>query len=119
MKRTIPSAVMAIILAGPGTMSGTVVLDLPRWPESRRLLQVNRVDRVSTNADWIRIEGPARNLPVPARVAPALTPIDAPAPANDVGLPASEPSAIASASRVEVRRPTLDPRSVGKRNRPG
>ena len=119
MKRTTVNVLLTTILAVPSTMIGAVPLDLPLLHEFRKLVNVNRVDRVSTNADWIRIEGSMRDLPAPATLAPALTPIDVPAPANDFSPPASEPAAIASSSRVELRRPTLDPRSVGKRNRLG
>ena len=118
MKRTTASPLMAAILAAPGTMSGAVSLGLPPLPDSRKLIQVNRVDRVSTNADWIRIEWPTGSLSAPATLTAALAPIDAPAPANDFSPPASEPAAIASSSRVGLHQPTLDPRSIGKRNRP-
>jgi len=86
--------------------------------EFRKLVNVNRVDRVSTNADWIRIEWPKGIISTPTTLAPALKPIDVPAPANDFSPPALAPAAIASSSRVELRRPMLDPQTVGKRNRP-
>ena len=117
MKRTTVNVLLTTILAVPSTMIGSVPLDLPPLHEFRKLVNVNRVDRVSTNADWIRSEWSMRDLPAPATLAPALTPTDVPAPANDFSPPASEPAAIASSSRVELRRPTLDPRSVGKHNR--
>ena len=119
MKRTTVSSLMAAILAVPGTMSGAVFLDLPPLHDFRKLVNINRVDRVSTNADWIRIEWSMRDLPAPATLAPALTPIDVAAPANDFSPPASEPAAFASSSRVDLRRPALDPRTIGKRNRLG
>jgi hypothetical protein len=119
MKRTTASPLMAAILAVPGTMIWAVPFDLPPLYDFRKLVNVNRVDRVSTNADWIRIEWSMRDLPAPATLAPALTPIDVPAPANDFSPPASEPATMASSSRIKLRRLTFDPRSVAKRNRPG
>jgi len=118
MKRTTVNVLLTTILAVPSTMIGAVPLDLPLLHEFRKLVNVNRVDRVSTNADWIRIEWPMRDLPAPATLASALTPIDVPAPANDFSPTESEPAAIAFSSRVEPRRPKFDPRSVGKHNRP-
>ena len=118
MKRTTVNVLLTTILAVPSTMIGAVPLDLPPLHEFRKLVNVNRVDRVSTNADWIRIEWSLRDLPTPATLAPALTPIDVPAPANDFSPPALAPAAIASSSRVDLRRPMLDPQTVGKRNRP-
>ena len=109
---------IAATLAFPEPIIAAGTAHLSPWPESRKLVHVNRVDRVSTNADWIRIEWPTESLSTPAILAAALTPIDAPAPADDFSPSASEPAAIATSTRVEPRRPTLDPRSLVKRNRP-
>ena len=113
---TITSIAATFALPGPSMAAETI--HFSPWPESRKLVHVNRVDRISTNADWIRIEWPTENLSTPAMLAPTLTPIDASAPADDFSPPASEPAAIAASTRVEPRRPTLDPRSLVKRNRP-
>jgi hypothetical protein len=113
---TITSIAATFALPGPSIAAETI--HFSPWPESRKLVHVNRVDRVSTNADWIRIEWPTESLSTPAILAAALTPIDAPAPAGDFSPSASEPAALAISTRVEPRRPTLDPRSIAKRNRP-
>ena len=49
-------------------MSGAVTSGVPPLPDSRKLIQVNRVDRASTNADGIRIDWALRDLPAPATV---------------------------------------------------
>jgi hypothetical protein len=116
MKLATYYTLIAATAAVPGPLIAAGSVDLSPLQESRKLVRVNRVDRVSTNADWIRIEWPTGTLSTSATLAPALRPIDAPT--NDVSSPESEPAAVASSTRVELRPPTLDVRSVGKRNRP-
>ena len=118
MKLAITITSIAATFALPGPSIAAETTHFSPWPESRKLVHVNRVDRVSTNADWIRIEWPTESLSTPVIHAAALRPIDAPAPADDYSPSASEPAAIATSTRVEPRRPTLDPRSIAKRNRP-
>ena len=102
---TITSIAATFALPGPSIAAETA--HFSPWPESRKLVHVNRVDRVSTNADWIRIEWPTESLSAPAILAPALTPIDVPAPAEDFIPSASEPAAIASSTRVNLAGPRL------------
>ena len=103
-----------VVVPGPLIAAGSV--HLSPLQESRKLVRVNRVDRASTNADWIRIEWPTGTLSTSATLGPAPRPIDRPT--NDFYTPESEPAAVASSTRVELHPPTLDARLVGKRNRP-
>ena len=118
MKRNTTITIIAVTLALPGPMIAAGTANLSPWPEFRKLVQANRVDRVSTNAEWIRVEWQADTFSAPATLAPAFTPINASPPDNDFSPPASEPAAIATSTRVEPRRPTVDPGSIAKRNRP-
>ena len=118
MKRMTPITLIATTIAMPCAAMAGAFVTLPALYESRKFVHVNRVDRVSTKADLTWIEWPTGVFFSAASIAPALTPIDGPAPANDFSPAESEPAAIAVSSRVEPRRPKFDPRSVGKHNRP-
>jgi hypothetical protein len=118
MKRKPPVLLIAATAALPCAEMAGASVPLPTLYESRKLVHVNRVDQVSTNADSIWIQWPTGTLSAPVSIAPAMTLIDAAVPPNDLFPAASEPVAIASSTRVEARRPTVDPRSVGKHRRP-
>jgi hypothetical protein len=119
MKLTTVLTLIGATVAIPGSVIAGGAVHLSPWPESRKLIQINRVDRVSTNASWVRLEWTRGTLSPPASLAPGVTPVEGPATAEDLYLPASKPAAIASSSRVGPRRPEPDPGSVGKHNRPG
>ena len=117
MKRMTPITLIATTIAMPCAAMAGAFATLPALYESRKFVHVNRVDRVSTKADLTWIEWPTGVFFSAASIAPALTPIDGPAPANDFSPTESEPAAIAFSSRVEPRRPKFDPCSVGKHSR--
>lgn len=118
IKRTTVSPLITAILAVPGTMVGGASARLPPALESKKLVHVNRVDRVSTNADRMRMEWPPATSPEAASLAPALTPGDTPTAPDDFAPPAPEPAVVIAFSRVVVSRPAGDSRFPGRRGLP-
>jgi hypothetical protein len=109
---------IAVTLAMPCAGMADVFASVPTLYESKKLVRVNRVDRVSAKGELTWIEWPTGVFSSAGSIAPAFKPIDVPAPATGFSPTESEPAAIAFSSRVEPRRPKFDPRSFGKHNRP-
>ena len=118
MKRITPITLIAATLAAPCASMAGAFSHLFPLHESRKLVDANRVDRVSTNADWIRMECPAATSPESANFAPALTSGETPTSAEDFAFPAPEPVAVIASSRVIASRPTGDSRFPGRRDLP-
>ena len=115
MKLTTANYWIAASLVVPGTMVAGASAHLPPLPESRKLVHVNRVDRVSTNADWIEMEWPAATPSKAPSLATELTAVDARTSSEDFAPPAPEPTAVIASSRAVVSRPAGDSRFPGRR----